>query len=78
MVPIVYLLKYAFQAYTPSLKVHIHGKMCYSLDDIDNFMRQGDYEYGATLFVTYMICVSLCFPGNSAMIQQALPSMESK
>ena len=41
-------------------------------------MRQGYYKYGAILFVTYMICVSLCFPGNGTVIHQALRSMESK
>ena len=41
-------------------------------------MKQGYYEYGATLFVMYMICVSLCFLGNGAVIHQALRSMESK
>ena len=72
MGPIIYLIKFGYQGYVPNLEVHNHGKMCYNLDGIDNFMRQGHYEYGATLFLTYMICVSFCFPGHSAIIHQAL------
>ena len=41
-------------------------------------MKQNYYEYGGTLFVTHMMCVSLCFPENGAVIHQALRSMESK
>ena len=78
MVPIMYSLKDGFRAYFPNLELNNSGKMCYNLDGIDNFTRQGHYEYGATLFDTYMICASLCFLDQSAMIHQALQLMESK
>ena len=78
MGPIIYLIKFGYQGYVPNLEVHNHGKMYYNLDGTDNFTRQGHYEYGATLFVTFMICVYLCFPVHSTIINQWLWSMESK
>ena len=78
MAPIIYLLEYGFQAYLPNLEIHNSGKMYYNFNGIETFMRQGYHEYGATLFVIYMICLSLCFPGNGAVIHEVLRSMESK
>ena len=58
---ILYLLKYGFQAYLPNLEIQRSGRIYYDFNKSDTFMKQICYEYGGTLFVTYMICVSLCF-----------------
>ena len=75
---IIHLLRYRFQTYLPNLEIHTNGRVYYNFNKSDTFTKQGYYEYGVTLLVTYMICASLSFLGNGTVIHQALWSMESK
>ena len=62
--PIVYLLKYGFQAYLPNLEIKNRGRMYYISNGIETFMKQYLYEYGAILFITYIIFCVFVFPGK--------------